>query len=162
MLTTGHIKQLTFVVIKNIKMKNIETSILINSSQDNVWDMLMDFNNFSDWNPFIKRIQGTPIRGNEIEVLLNLNNKTMTFKPVVLKNEKSTEFRWKGKMFVKGLFDGEHYFQLKTTPKGTLFIHGEKFTGLLSWILFKMIGKKTREGFISMNEALKSQSEMKN
>lgn len=61
---------------------------------------------------------------------------------------------------MKGVFDGEHYFILEEiTPNQTRFIQGENFTGLLSAILMKMIGEDTRGGFISMNEALKTQVE---
>ena len=91
------------------------------------------------------------------------DKKPMTFTPVVLKNEKDKEFRWLGHLFVKGLFDGEHYFQLDAIgPNQTRLIHGEIFTGVLASVLLKMIGKSTLNGFRSMNEALKRQVEITN
>nr|MBX2875312.1 SRPBCC domain-containing protein [Saprospiraceae bacterium] len=63
-------------------------------------------------------------------------------------------------LFVKGLFDGEHYFLLSPDEKGgTRFVHGEHFRGLLSGLIFKLIGQKTERAFIKMNKALKQRCE---
>ena len=84
----------------------------------------------------------------------------MNFKPTVLKADTNQEFRWKGHLFVKGLFDGEHFFKLEETAEGhTRFIHGENFSGILSGMVLKKVGKATRAGFAAMNEALKNQVE---
>jgi hypothetical protein len=78
----------------------------------------------------------------------------MDFKPLVLNNQFSREFRWKGKLGIRGIFDGEHYFILEEiTPNQTRFIQGENFTGLFSGLLIKKIGEYTKRGFVSMNEA---------
>ena len=86
----------------------------------------------------------------------------MTFTPVVLVNQPNQEFRWKGKLFVKGLFDGEHYFKLeKISATETRFLHGEHFTGILKGLVLKMIEADTIKGFEAMNLALKSRIESK-
>tara|TARA_R100000278_G_C5377313_1_gene131182 strand:- start:53 stop:310 length:258 start_codon:yes stop_codon:yes gene_type:complete len=85
----------------------------------------------------------------------------MTFKPVILKLEPSKEFRWKGKLGIKGIFDGEHFFILeKETDDSTRFIHGEKFSGILVSLMGKTLDK-TKEGFEIMNEAIKRECERK-
>ena len=77
-----------------------------------------------------------------------------------MQNKTEKEFRWKGHLFVKGLFDGEHYFKLDALgPDKTRFIHGEQFSGVLSGMLLKMIGDSTLNGLKSMNEALKQLAE---
>ena len=83
----------------------------------------------------------------------------MKFKPVVLKSEKALEFRWLGSLFVRGLFDGEHYFILKPLDKNrTQFIQGEKFSGVLVGLLGKTL-KQVPASFANMNEALKRRVE---
>ena len=84
----------------------------------------------------------------------------MTFKPKLLVNDAPREFRWKGKIFMPGIFDGEHVFQI--TPideKSCLFVQHERFTGVLAWLILKLIGKNTHAGFRAMNEALKQRVE---
>lgn len=142
-------------------MKTIETNIHINAAPETVWAILMDADNYPKWNPLIQQLRGSIIKGERLEATLQVGErKPMVFKPTVLVKDENAEFRWLGHLFVKGLFDGEHYFRLEPTlAGGTNFIHGEKFTGILSGTLFKMIGEESKEGFIAMNEALKQQAE---
>lgn len=139
-------------------MQTIKTEIIINNNIENVWKVLMNHQDYHKWNPFIKSIKGMVKVGNSITVTLqNKGEKPMVFKPQVLKVEKNKEFRWKGHLFVKGLFDGEHYFQLKKHNQNqTILIHGEIFSGILSKVLFKLIGTKTTQGFTAMNKSLKN------
>jgi hypothetical protein len=85
----------------------------------------------------------------------------MTFKPTILNLELNKEFRWKGKLGITGIFDGEHYFILEYLNKDkTKFIHGEKFSGLLVPLVGKMLDK-TQKGFQLMNESIKNECERK-
>ncbi len=112
-------------------MKEIRTEIIINVSPKKVWSILTDFSNYSKWNPFITAISGEKTIGEQLTVSINPPNaKGMIFKPTLLKYEEKMEFRWKGKLFVKGIFDGEHYFILSEQEKAkTKLIHGEIFSG---------------------------------
>ncbi len=142
-------------------MKNIKTEILINTNATKVWDVLMDFENHPKWNPFIKSIHGEQKLGKNLTVHIQPPNaKGMTFKPVILTLKPNIEFRWKGKLGIKGIFDGEHYFILEPVGNNTKLIHGEKFSGILVALTGKML-EKTAEGFRLMNEALKNKCEQK-
>lgn len=138
-------------------MRKIETSLQIDAPANEVWAVLMDFENFPEWNPTIRSIKGKAEVGEQIVAQLCLpGRKPMIFKPRVLKREANREFRWLGHLGVKGIFDGEHYFILKPVDEQTTeFIQGEKFTGLLSGLIFRMIGTDTKKGFEMMNEALR-------
>lgn len=152
---------ISLFIINLTTMKNLKTEITINASAATVWNILMDHQSYSDWNPFIKSISGETSVGNTLEVFIEPpNQKGMTFKPEVLANSTQTEFRWVGRLFVKGLADGEHYFQLeKIDDNTTKLMHGENFSGLLAGLLMKMMREDTLKGFNAMNEALKVQAE---
>lgn len=65
-----------------------------------------------------------------------------------------------GHLFIKGLFDGEHSFELIDNLDGTTtFIQSEKFEGILIPLFKKMLDVNTKEGFESMNKALKARVE---
>lgn len=133
----------------------LKTEILINASPEKVWQTLTNFPDYT-WNPFIKSITGEVKVGNTITAELG----GMTFKPKVLKFEPQKEFRWKGKLFIKGLFDGEHYFLLEKQNDGsTKFTHGEIFSGILVPLFKKKLMTETKDGFVAMNEALKKSCE---
>jgi hypothetical protein len=137
-------------------MKELRTEIEINAPAERVWKNLTDTDKFPEWNPFIRSFKGKLAKGETIEVVLG-EGKTMTFRPTILELTPNRTFRWLGKLFVGGLFDGEHIFELE--PLGTnavRFIQREKFNGILV-PLFNF--DSTRRGFEAMNLALKKRSE---
>jgi hypothetical protein len=84
----------------------------------------------------------------------------MRFQPRVLVCDAKRELRWKGKLLVPGLFDGEHYFKLAPSgPGATVFEQGEVFSGALVPLFRRSLDGATRQGFVAMNEALKREAE---
>lgn len=143
-------------------MHEITTSIDIDAPPDRVWDALLDFPAYIDWNPFIRKISGFARAGERLTVhILPPGGKGMTFHPRVLRSDPRTEFRWLGHMIVPGIFDGEHFFRVEPLAEGqrSRFVHGERFTGLLVPLLRRRLDEDTRFGFEAMNRALKSRVE---
>jgi len=143
-------------------MKSIKTEIIINATPSTVWNILSNFEDYKNWNPFI-HIDGELKEGQQLKNTIYLEGQSpQVFKPNLTKVEEGKSFRWVGRLFVKGLFDGEHYFVLEPFGKSqTKLIHGENFSGVLSGVLLKMIGEKTKAGFEKMNMALKNLAEAK-
>lgn len=82
----------------------------------------------------------------------------MAFNPVVLKAEPGRELRWRGSLFLPGLFDGEHVFRIEQIAPGrSRFIQSERFSGILAGLFGKM--ENTKKGFEQMNKALKALAE---
>lgn len=144
-------------------MKTISTEIRIKATASQVWHALMDFDAYPRWNPFI-RITGEAQVGEQLVNTIRMESgKSQVFKPVVREVVPNRKFRWIGHLFFKGLFDGEHYFEIQEMENGHLrFVHGENFRGILSGLLMKMIGAQTEAGFVQMNTALKSYVESQN
>jgi hypothetical protein len=142
-------------------MKNIHAEIEIKAPIEKVWTILMDFNRYPDWNPFVKSIEGKAERGSGLKIVLHQpESKPMTIKPKCMVVEKNSEFRWKGKLLIPGIFDGEHIFKMRDAGNGmTKFIQTENFGGLLLPLFWKMINTKTIKGFEEMNRALKQRAE---
>jgi hypothetical protein len=140
----------------------IYSEIVIKAGPEKVWKILANFSNYPNWNPFIKSISGEMAAGKSIKVLIHPpGGSAMKFTPVVIKADPNKEFRWLGKMFFKGLFDGEHIFELKDNNDGTTtFVHHEQFKGILLPLLKNMLNTNTRQGFEAMNLKLKEIAEM--
>lgn len=143
-------------------MKQIQTEIEINASPERVWQILTDFEAYPSWNPFVKRIAGKAQKGEQIEIFVQPEGSGgMTFRPTVLESDAPREFRWLGRLFFSGLFDGEHYFIIEPVAENKVrFIHGEKFTGILVGLFMWLSGEGTLRGFKAMNEALKNRAEV--
>lgn len=144
-------------------MKTLHTSITINAPRADVWKALLYHEAYPTWNPFITRIEGTPTPGHTLNIQLQLQGQSpMTIAPKVVVNESEREFKWRGSLGIKGVFDGEHFFQLEAiNERQTRLVHGENFSGILSGLMLMLIGKKTESGFKAMNEALKAHVEAK-
>jgi hypothetical protein len=145
---------------KSLSDKNIQTGIIINAPLHVVWNNLMDFSSYPDWNPFI-HVTGDSAVGSKLKNTIFLEGqKPQIFRPEVIELKKEKIFRWEGHLFIKGLFDGEHYFILESVSvEKTRLIHGENFKGIFSNIILKMIEDKTKAGFEKMNNALKIKCE---
>ncbi|MGR0318679.1 SRPBCC family protein [Agromyces sp. ZXT2-3] len=138
----------------------ITTTIDIDADPDTVWAVLTDFASYTEWNPFIRSIEGTPEVGSRLVVrLAPAGGRGMTFTPTVLTATPGRELRWLGKLAFGGLFDGEHFFVLdRGADGGTRMTHGETFSG----ILVSLMGGATRDaddGFDAFNLALKHRAE---
>jgi hypothetical protein len=141
-------------------MKSIETNINIKATPAKIWGILMDFENYATWNPFIQSIKGERSLGKQLEASIGLGSKGMTFKPIVQVVEENRQFEWLGNLWMKGIFDGRHSFVLESISETeTKLIHTESFSGLFSGIILKMIKEDTEKGFKAMNEALKKRAE---
>ena len=84
----------------------------------------------------------------------------MTFKPTLIKVEPNRELRWLGRLGMPGLFDGEHIFTIEPLEANRVkFIQREEFSGILVWLILRLVGDNTRRGFEVMNQALKAEVE---
>lgn len=138
--------------------KEIKTSIEIQASPEKVWSVLTDFENYPEWNPFIIALRGVVKEGNDIEVMIRPDGgKTMKFRPKVVKVTPYQELRWQGNLFFRGLFDGEHVFEIIDNNNGTVtFIQREYFSGIFSGIFNP---EATKRGFEKMNNLIKERAE---
>lgn len=139
----------------------IHTEIEIQASSDRVWSILADFPAYPQWNPFVRRIEGELRPGARLTVSIQPEGgKGMTFRPTLLGATPGEELRWKGRVLLPGLFDGEHFFHISQLgPDRCLFVHGEKFSGLLVPLFRSSLNSETRSGFHAMNQALKNRAE---
>lgn len=138
--------------------KEIRTEITIQAKREKVWAILTDFENYPNWNPFITFIEGKAEEGRQITVrIAPPGGKTMTFKPTIITRTENRELKWLGTVLFKGLFDGEHTFELKDNADGTVtFIQGEQFRGIFTGLFNP---EKTIKGFNEMNNKLKELAE---
>ncbi|MEF8813666.1 MAG: SRPBCC domain-containing protein [Halovenus sp.] len=142
-------------------MDEIVTTIEIDAPPQAVWDVLLDFDQYDQWNPTID-ITGTPEEGERISLVLTLpERKPQAFRPKLLTVDEPTELRWQGRLFVPGLYDGEHRFVLEGLDGGerTRLTHAETFRGVLVGFINRRVGADIKAGFARTNEALKSRVE---
>jgi hypothetical protein len=140
--------------------RSLDTEVEIEAPAERVWSVLVDFEAYPAWNPFIRRAGGELREGSRIQVTIQPPGRSdFRFEPTVISLTPNRELRWLGHLWVRGLFDGEHGFVLE--PRGddrVLFRHHEVMSGLLVPFLGGML-RDTERGFHQMNQALKARVE---
>ena len=141
-------------------MRELRAEIEIAAPPERVWQVLSDFGAYPKWNPFIRSIVGEAKVGSRLRVRIEPpGTRGMNFKPTVRAVAPPRELRWLGRLFVPGLFDGEHRLAIEPLDGGRCkFVQSERFSGLLVGLFPKTLAA-TERGFGEMNAALKRQAE---
>ncbi len=138
----------------------LRTEIEIAATPARVWDVLVAFASYPDWNPYLKSVQGKLGLGERLALTLTPADGSERRQEVtVVKLEPTVSLRWTSKFLLRRLFDGEHYFELVPLEPGrTRLIHGEDLSGALVQHMGPRLTAMAR-GCVGMNEALKKRLE---
>ena len=133
----------------------------INASPADVWRVLIDFEAYTEWNPFI------------INAKINEDNLTITthppgdkarsFSPILTKFIANRELKWVGKVGSECILRAEHSFELEEiTPDRTRLVQSEIFSGALTCIMGEQQRLNIQRGFEAMNTALSERVDEQN
>jgi hypothetical protein len=141
-------------------MRELRAEVDIDAPPDPVWEVLTDFPSYSEWNPFIIRIEGEPRARARLTVTIRPpGRRALTFHPTVLAGEPGRELRWLGHLWVPGIFDGEHIHTIQSLDGGrSRYVQRERFRGVLVPLIGSML-EATQAGFDAMCAALKARAE---
>lgn len=142
-------------------MTEIRAEIEIDAPAERVWQVLVDFTSYPQWNPVMRVVRREAEPGTRLKVHIRPWRRLgMSFCPTVLTADPSRELRWRGQLLLSGLFAGEHSFTIEPIGKNKVrFIQQEVFTGLLVPLFMLVMQAGTRRVFEDMNEALKARAE---
>ncbi|WP_276272322.1 SRPBCC domain-containing protein [Haloarcula litorea] len=140
-------------------MRTIETTIDVDATPEELWETLVAFEDYPEWNPFVTAIEGVPAVGERLSVTVDPpRGRGMTFRPRVTAAEPGERLEWLGRLVVPGLFDGRHEFRIEGLGGGrSRLLHRESFTGLLVGLLLDE--SDVRAGFEAANAAFKTRVE---
>ena len=141
-------------------MRELQSEITIDAPAARVWAVLTDFAAYSEWNPFLERVSGSPTAGSRLTIRFHPpGSRATTLRPTLLRAEPDRELRWRGRVLLPGVLDAEH--SLLIEPLGAdrvRFVQSETFSGLLL-PLFGGTQSNAERGFAAMNTALKERVE---
>lgn len=134
----------------------IATVVEIDAPPKRVWRVLVDLPAYHEWNPFIVEAAGKVAVGEDLALRMALPGwEPMAIKPRLVVVQPERELRWKGRLVLPGLFDGEHAFVLTPLEGGrTRVDHWERFHGVLLPVAKGMIYDATVQAFGALNAAL--------
>ena len=136
--------------------KHVHTSIDIDAPPSDVWRVLADTASYPEWNPYHVEVRGGLAEGAPLTVRIEKpNGHKLSIDPVVLRVEPERELTWGGGL--RGIFVGEHVFELEPLPAGaTRLVQRESFVGLA--VPFARL-EAIEEGYGEVNRALKTRAE---
>ena len=139
--------------------RTINEWIEIDATPEEIWNVLLDFESWKEWNPFIPLVEGNLEVGEYLRIKVTPPDmKPMIFKPEVFEVKPNEKILWGGS-FLKILYRGDHAFILEPLTDGkTRFRQIERFNGPIVLFMSAMI-KKTELGYQQMNLALKKEVE---
>lgn len=139
---------------------NVRTEIEIDASADRVWEALIDFASYPQWNPFITSVEGRATVNERLRMKLSTSDGTeISLSALLERVEPGSELRWTTKLWVRRLLDSEHFFQLvPLSDCRTRLLNGEDFGGVLVQYMGRRLTHMAR-GFVGMNQALKKHVE---
>jgi hypothetical protein len=140
-------------------MKEVETDIEIQASPELVWQILTDFTNWSEWNPFLYRAAGQVGLDEQVTIYFQGPGKKETsMRCTIFRLEPEREWIWKGHVLAPFLFRIEHSFTIEPMEADRVrFIQRETFNGLLAPFVVKEA--ETTKGYQKMDQALKARAE---
>jgi hypothetical protein len=143
-----------------VRMKQLHTEVTIDATPEDVWAVLMDFERYPEWNPFLVEMAGVAAEGQHLRVRFQPpGGRAVTMAPTVTEVRDGEVFEWLGHLGVPGVFDGRHRFELHPADHATRLTQGETFTGALVPLFARTLERKTAAGFAAMNDALKARVE---
>jgi hypothetical protein len=138
----------------------LKSEIEIDAPPEPVWQVILDFARYPDWNPFIQRIDGEPSVGARLDLLLTApDGSERRVRGTIVRLTPAAELRWRDKLWFKGLCDGERSIQLTPSEDGkTRAICASELSGWLVQYMGRSL-TQTARGLVGMNQALKRRVE---
>jgi hypothetical protein len=133
----------------------VVTEIILKSTPDKVWNMLTDFANYPNWHPFLKKIDGKPVKGTKIKVTyVKDDTHDGTFSAYILDCEPTRLLSWGGSAGF--IFRAKHYFKIESIGNDSVKLtQGEYWRGIFGGMYGRKIYVDTGHKFELMNMKLK-------
>ncbi|HMM47193.1 MAG TPA: SRPBCC domain-containing protein [Thiobacillaceae bacterium] len=143
-------------------MKELVTEVTIAASAEEVFRILTDVARYAEWNPLIVSARGKVAPGKKLDIRIRPPGKTdQPYVVEVVRVVPGREFVWLGRMKMKGILDGLHFFELHPDGEHRVrVVHREEFRGLLVPFVWRaFLDTRMREGFEALNRRLKERAE---
>lgn len=141
-------------------MKENHCEIEIQGTAEQVWQVLTNLDEYSEWNPLLYKGSGKVELGETVTVSARTATKDMDFVCRVVEFEPYRKFAWRFHVIHPILFRGLHIFQVEPLrDQRVRFIDREVFKGLLLPMQAKDLTTNGLEAMVEMGKALKQRVE---
>ena len=142
-------------------MATHRTDFQIDASDEQVWAVLVDFENYADWNPALPSISGDLREGCMVSLTLALPGRpNLNVKAQLLEVTPNRRLTWRGHLGADRLFTGYREFAIQPLAENKVrFRHVEDLQGLIAPVFGALMGRSVQRHHDTFNESLKSRAE---
>jgi hypothetical protein len=141
-------------------MTLLASDIVIAAPSEVVWQVLVDFDSYPDWNPVEIEARGTAVPGARFEHTGKLpGREPRKFKAKIVEAAPGRALAWEGHIAVPGLFDVRHHFEIDQLEDDQSRLRQfEHFSGVLVPFMRGTL-RDTQAAFELANQAIKQRAE---
>lgn len=140
-------------------MLEVEKKTTIDASRDEVWAALSTLSDYGEWNPIIRRVDGTLTPGSTLTIHVEGPAGARPWDVTVTTVEPRTAYGWRFQEHTSWLYRGEHLFRLEDSPDGVVFLDRERFRGLLVPFRARRLRASIAASMDQMSVALRARTE---
>ena len=137
------------------------TDFEVEASDADIWAVLVDFEQYPQWNPSLPSISGELKEGSTVAMTLGLPGKSpMKVTALLEQIQPKRILTWRGKVGAAWLFSGYRVFEIQAlTPNKSKVTHVEDVGGLLAPVFKLLMGDAVQQSHDDFNEALRKRAE---
>jgi hypothetical protein len=133
----------------------VRVESIIPASRRSVWDVLVDFARYPEWNPFTVRVDTTGRIGDRVRMEVLLGGRRMTMRERMRVHEPPRRIGWGLHIGGGYLLDCTRVQELEELgERRTRYVCHESFRGLSVPLFFARYEQAMREGFEAVAQAL--------
>ena len=139
------------------------TTFPVAASADRVWDVISDFDSWSEWNPSVPSIKGELAAGSTCAVKLVMPGRPSVNVTVTLTDvDPGRRFAWHGNIAHDRFFAGDRSLDIEPQADGTVLVtHTEEVTGAFFPVFRTLMGRATIQAHHDhLNTGLKERAEL--
>ncbi len=141
-------------------MRELRTEIQLSAPIDKVWQVITDFDHWTDWNPTVKAASGNASVGSKLSITIDgKGGRDANYQPIVQEAVPPKSFRWRATMMGGLAFKNDRVFELNEKDGGTELVHKEMYGGLMVPMMWSKVSEFALAHLEAMNKALKDKVE---
>ncbi|HYX33240.1 MAG TPA: SRPBCC domain-containing protein [Oligoflexus sp.] len=148
------------MVMPSMFQAEVQDSLVIQASKRQVFNTLLQWSTFPEWNPYITRIDGKPEVGQDINVVffMGMGPRMPLRCKVLTADAQKTTLSWEYKAPLPWLYTAQHSFVIQEIHPGQCQItQKEAMQGLFACRLLGFLHGILRKRFQLMHAALRKQ-----
>jgi hypothetical protein len=137
----------------------VEHRLEIDASPEVIWQLLIDFENYPNWNRYSPTVTGKFGLGERVIVEANLDGNIQRVENYIVAIKPQQELCWQSEGWYAAMSQGLRCRWLVEQDSGkTLLIHHEIMAGYLAWLIEWALFEEIQSGLQLVNESLAAEA----